>query len=68
MENNNYYYAPAQEPSAAEKAPAVNVKKKFDFSKKDFIFSLIFAVLSIIAVDFVMLHGMNLGFLSLIHI
>lgn len=62
MENNNYYYAPAQEPSAAEKASAVNVKKKFDFSKKDFIFSLIFAVLSIIAVDFVMLHGMNLGF------
>lgn len=67
MENNNksntnYYYAPAQELPAADIAPVINIKKKFDFSKKDFIFSLFFAVLSIITVDFVMLHGMNLGF------
>lgn len=60
--NNNYYYAPSQELSASEKAPIITIKEKFDFTKKDFIFSLIFTVLSIIAVDFVMLHGMNLGF------
>lgn len=60
--NNNYYYAPAQELPASEKAPIITIKEKFDFTKKDFIFSLIFTVLSIIGVDFIMLHGMNLGF------
>lgn len=60
--NVNYYYAPAQEMPAEEKIPSTETKKKFDFSKKDFIFSLIFTVLSIIGVDFVMLHGLNLGF------
>lgn len=57
--DNKFYYSPV--PSAL---PSIENEKKilFDFTKRDLIFSILFAVLSFIIVDFIALHGLNLGF------
>ncbi len=75
MDNDNkYFYNPSQgvNPSPVHDAmqlpvtPAVAVKPEikapFKFTKKDTVFTILFFILSVIMVDFVMLHGLNLGF------
>lgn len=67
MDNNDkyYYYNPAQDATLIP-TPAPQITKvcraSFNFTKKDKIFTALFFALSIIMVDFVMLHGFNLGF------
>lgn len=65
MDNDKYYYNPAQCTEAViPTVPQIKKEKKatFSFTKKDKLFTGLFSVLSIIMVDFVMFHGFNLGF------
>lgn len=65
---NKYFYNPSQTASALQ-APIVpaaavkaEIKAPFKFTKKDTVFTILFFALSVMMVDFIMLHGLNLGF------
>ena len=65
MDNDKYFYNPAQSTEAViPSLPQIKKDKKeiLSFTKKDKLFTGLYGALSIIMVDFVMFHGFNLGF------
>lgn len=67
--DNNVYFNPDtlnknnnSNDNAVSAKSVVSMKPVLKLGKKDFIFSLIFFAVSVVIVDFIMLHGLNLGF------
>ena len=56
------YSVPPQAPPVYYVPPKPKERKPVKLNKKDLIFTVIFALMSFLLVDFTMLHGLNLGF------
>lgn len=59
--NAQMFYQPQPMYNPIQPSVPKTEKPKFKMSKKDFAFSVLFFVLSFLTVDFVMMHGFNLG-------
>lgn len=62
MPQSTYYQVPLNTFAPPLTMPILRERKSAKLGRKDFIFTAIFAVLSFLFVDFIMLHGLNFGF------
>ena len=69
MENNsNIYHQPSgsdesnQPQISSDYIPPAVKKEPLKLLKKDFVFAAVFAAVSLAIVDFILFHGLNLGF------